>query len=261
MFVSFVIPTRNHAPFLRRCIDSCLAQELPDAEVVVVDGLSSDGTREILVSYGERVRWVSEPDEGQSDALNKGVRLAAGEMIAWINSDDYYPDATVLRRVTGFFEEVPDLDVVYGDGLMVDVRGQPIRPTPGRPLPSLKHMLLYPSGFALQPAVFFRKRLYDEVGGVSTQLHWAMDYDLWLRLLPRARKVRYVPACLAYATYHEGAKSVRGLRSQVLELCAIKKRYAPAFSLQPSERLRMWLGMANLHLYWISVKLGLRRVV
>src|SRR3954451_3356734 len=96
MRLSFVIPTRNQARFIRKCIDSCLAQAIPDSEIMVVDGLSTDGTQEILASYGDRIRWLSEKDRGQSDALNKGVRQTSGEVIAWINSDDYYPTGNVL---------------------------------------------------------------------------------------------------------------------------------------------------------------------
>src|SRR5262245_15882129 len=114
MKVSFVIPTRNQARFIRKCIDSCLAQRLADFEVVVVDGLSTDGTQEVLRSYGEKVRWISEKDSGQSDALNKSVKMARGEIIAWINSDDYYASDRALQQVVARFERSPAVDIVYG---------------------------------------------------------------------------------------------------------------------------------------------------
>jgi glycosyltransferase involved in cell wall biosynthesis len=259
--VSFVIPTRNQAPFIRKCINSCLDQQLADAEILVVDGLSTDGTQAILASYGSRIRWLSEADAGQSDAINKGVRMAAGDIIAWINSDDYYAGPGVLRRVQSLFAADPQLGLVYGDALMVDVRGKLIRPNPGRELPAPKQVLIRPAGFAMQPAVFFRKRLFEEVGGLATDLHWAMDYDLWIRMLLRGRKFRYVPEPFACATFHAGAKSVKGLWSQVRELCRIKKRYVRAFSLGSWDRLRMRLGMLSLYAYWLAVRLGLRRAV
>src|SRR5690348_1916374 len=115
MKVSFVIPTRNHAAFIRRCIDSCLAQNLADFEILVLDGNSTDGTQDILRSYGDRVWWRSEPDGGQSDAVNKGVEIARGQLIAWINSDDYYAGPSVLSSVLKEFES--GADFVYGDGL------------------------------------------------------------------------------------------------------------------------------------------------
>src|SRR4051812_2799638 len=119
--LSFVIPTRNQAQFLRQCIDGCLAQRIPDSEVLVVDGASTDNTREVLESYGDRVRWISEPDRGQSDAINKAIRLARGEMVAWINSDDYYAGPGVIARLLAELDRDPRCDVVYGDGIRVDV--------------------------------------------------------------------------------------------------------------------------------------------
>jgi glycosyltransferase involved in cell wall biosynthesis len=260
MMVSFVIPTRNQAPFIRRCIDGCLEQALPQAEVIVVDGLSTDGTQEILAGYGSRIRWVSEADAGQSDAINKGVRMARGDLIAWINSDDYYPGPNVLRRVLARFQADDQLDIVYGDGVMVDVHGQPIRLHRGRKFSCLKQMLIHPASFVMQPAVFFRKSLFEAVGGVAVDLKWTMDYELWLRMFPRARKVRYVPDRFACATYHADAKSVRGLLAQVRELCMLKRRYESLFALSLLDRLSMRVGMLSLYAYWLAVKLHLKRV-
>jgi glycosyltransferase involved in cell wall biosynthesis len=260
MLVSFVIPTRNQAPFLRKCLDGCLAQKWPHREAVVIDGLSDDGTQAILQSYGDRVRWVSERDAGQSDAVNKGVRLARGEVIAWINSDDYYPHDDVLPRVMALFEADPDLDVVYGDGMMVDSRGLPIRPHRGRPVGSAKDILIYPSSFVMQPALFFRKRVFEAAGGVATDLHWTMDYELWLRLMPQARKHVYLPEQMACATSHGGAKSVRGLWTQIAELVGVKRRYAARLPLNLWDRLLLWRGVGRLYVYWLAVRLGLYRV-
>jgi glycosyltransferase involved in cell wall biosynthesis len=259
MFVSFVVPTRNQAPYIRKCLDRCLEQGLPEAEIVVIDGLSTDGTQEILASYGERVRWVSEADAGQSDALNKGVRMARGELIAWINSDDFYPGPGVLARVVSLFGEDPELDVVYGDGLMVDSQGRPFRTHRGRVIRSAEDILVHPASFVMQPAVFFRKGLFEEVGGVSVDLHWTMDYELWLRLFPRARKTRYVPEPFACATYHAGAKSVRGMLTQIRELGQVKRQYAERLRLGWPGRVRMRLGIWSLYAYWLAVRLGLRR--
>jgi glycosyltransferase involved in cell wall biosynthesis len=261
MLVSFVIPTRNQAPFIRKCIDRCLAQDIPEAEVIVVDGLSTDGTQDILASYEGRIRWISEADAGQADAVNKGVRMARGELIAWINSDDYYPNGTILPQVEQAFVSDPQLDIVYGDGLMVDSRGDVIRKHRGRCLRSPAQMVTHPASFVMQPAVFFRKALFEAVGGVSVELHWALDYELWLRMFPRARKARYLPAVLACATYHPGAKSVRAMRVQIGEACRIKRHYSHEMALGLWDRLRMRCGMLSLHLYAWAVAFRLRRHV
>lgn len=259
--VSFVLPTRNRASFIRKCLDSCLAQRLDEPEVIVVDGLSTDGTQNILRGYGDLLRWVSERDAGQSDAVNKGVGLASGTLIAWINSDDYYPHERVLPRVVEVFEAEPSVDLVYGDGLMVDVGGEPIRPFRGRPFTSAQQLLVCPSSPFLQPAVFFRKSLFRDVGGLALDLHYAMDYDLWIRMWERARSVRYVPATLACGTYHPEAKSIHDMRRQIRELVTLKLRHGRRLGLTPFEWARAAAGVLALYGYWAVTTLRLRRAV
>jgi glycosyltransferase involved in cell wall biosynthesis len=255
--VSFVIPTRNQAEFIERCIESCLAQEIDDAEVIVVDGASTDGTLDVLRRFGPRVMWSSRPDGGQADAVNRGIASATGDVIAWINSDDYYPAPNVLPAVLAAFAE-PEVDVVHGRGRMVDVRGQTIRATRGRPLRSCAELLVSPSGL-LQPAVFFRHTLFASAGGLREDLHYALDYDLWLRMFPRARAIRYLDRELACATYHAGAKSIAGLGRQVRELAAVKRAHRRDFELSAAQRIRLRLGVASLYAYWAAVRTGLRR--
>lgn len=259
MKVSFVIPSRNQARFICKCIDSCLGQEIGAREVLVMDGASDDGTRELLKSYGDRISWRSQPDAGQSDAVNQGVRLARGEILAWINSDDYYPHTRVLPRVLQEFDADSELDVVYGDGLMVDDKARPIRIYRSRPIESAHQILLRPSSFVLQPAVFLRRSLFLDVGGLDERLNWTMDYDLWLRLFPQARRVRYLPEVLAHATYHADAKSVRTMLQQIREVTQLKRRYARALALGRGDRLRMLAGVGTLYAYWAAVRLGLKR--
>jgi len=259
MRVSFVVPTRNQAPFLRRCLDSCLAQGIPDAEVVVVDGLSTDGTQDVLAGYGDRVRWTSEADAGQSDALNKGVAAARGQLIAWINSDDFYPDGGCLPAVLAAVAEDPRRDVVYGDVQLVDEQGRQLRVRRADPVAAAKDLLLLAAGATAQPGIFFRRDHFLAVGGVRQDLHYAMDYDLWLRLWPRARAIHRLERTLAAATYHAGTKSMTGMGHQVRELRRLKRTHRGAFPLSVAEALRMHLGTASLYAYWAAVRLGIWR--
>jgi glycosyltransferase involved in cell wall biosynthesis len=258
--LSFVIPTRNRAAFLRTCIDSCLAQAVPHAEIVVIDGLSTDETVQVLESYGAHLRFLSEPDAGQADAVNKGVRLATGQVIAWLNADDYYPHAGVLRRVLAAFDEADDVDIVYGHGMMVDRVRRPLTRFVSYPLAAPKAMATRGRCFALQPAVFFTRQLFLAVGGLDPSLHWAMDYDLWFRLFPRARQVRFLDEDLACAMVHADAKSVRGLLPQIRELQQIKRRYLRHFALGPHDWARLLAGEAGLYAYWLAIRLGLWKV-
>jgi glycosyltransferase involved in cell wall biosynthesis len=259
MRVSFVIPTLNQAPFLRTCIDGCRAQGVTDSEILVVDGGSSDGTREILESYGERIRWISERDRGQSDAINKGIRMARGEVVAWVNSDDYYPHGAVLGPVLEAFESDPELDVVYGDGQLVDTSHRPIRLLRPRPPLDARRILLFAGAAVSQPSVFFRRALFLAVGGVDERLHFTMDYDLWIRMFERARKVRYLPEVLSCTTSHAGAKTVQGMLRQIAEVGQVKLRHMGRFRLTPMEKGRLAAGWASMYLYWAAVRVGLKR--
>jgi glycosyltransferase involved in cell wall biosynthesis len=257
--LSFVIPTRNQGRFIRRCIDRCLEQGIASSEVIVVDGLSTDGTQEILRSYGDRIAWTSEADSGQAEAVNKGVARARGEIVAWVNSDDYYPGPTTLRTVLAAFDGDPGVDVVYGGALVVDAEGRPIRPHRTRELRALSDVLVTPTGPSMQPAIFFRRSLFLAAGGLRPDLHYAMDYDLWLRMFPLARALRFLPEPLACATFHAGAKSIAGMWRQVRELGRLKRLHRASFALSLPDRLRLRLGVASLYAYWAAVRLGLRR--
>jgi glycosyltransferase involved in cell wall biosynthesis len=255
--VSFVVPTRNQAPFLRRCLDACLAQGLPGAEVLVQDGASTDGTPEILASYGDRVAWMSQADGGQAQAVNRAVARAGGEVIAWINSDDCWAAPGCLAGAVAAFED-PEVDLVFGDGLVVDAAGAPIRPYRNRAFASARDLLLSPIGPA-QPATLFRRRLFLEAGGLREDLHLTLDYELWLRLLPRARRTVRLPETLAWMTFHPGAKSTAQMGAQIAELGRVKREAAARLGLGPLDRLRLAAGQGTLWAYWLAVRAGLRR--
>lgn len=258
--VSFVIPTRNHAQFIRTCIDGCLAQGLPSYEILVMDGKSTDNTVEVLESYGDKIRWVSEKDSGQSDAINKGIRAARGEIIAWINSDDYYPHADVLKRVLAKFDESPEVDIVYGHGWMVDVNQQKLKRFEAYRIDEMKEMVIHGRCFVMQPAVFFKRDLFLSVGGVSDSLHLAMDYDLWMRLFPAARQTRFLDEDLACAVSHHDAKSVKNVWKQIREMHEIKRRYIPQFGLGKRDWLKLWAGESVIYTYGLAVRSGLWKV-
>jgi glycosyltransferase involved in cell wall biosynthesis len=259
MRLSFVIPTRNQAQFIAQCIDGCLAQNISDSEIIVVDGVSTDRTRDVLASYGERIRWVSEKDRGQSDAINKGVRMAQGELVAWINSDDYYAGPHVVQRLVDAFDADPRLDIAYGDGERVDAEGTPLGPYRSRTITRVAEIVTHPASFVLQPSLLFRRELFVDVGGLDDALHYTMDYELWIRMFAAARATRYLPEVIACARYHTDAKSVAEMGKQIREAFHVKRRSARAFALGPIDRARMYAGVASLGAYWLAVRLGLKR--
>lgn len=253
-----MIPTRNQARFIAECIDGCLAQNIADAEVLVVDGASTDNTREVLASYGDRIRWISEPDRGQSDAINKGIRLAKGELVAWINSDDYYASPTVIARLLDVFDE-PEVDIAYGNGERVDERGSPIGPYRAHPISRVADIVVHPASFVLQPALMFRRQLFLDVGGVDESLHYTMDYELWIRMFAAARKTRYIPDVIACARYHMDAKSIAAMGKQIREALKVKRAAADTLALGPIDRARTYAGVASMWAYYWAVRWGLKR--
>ncbi|MEO6951249.1 MAG: glycosyltransferase family 2 protein [Polyangia bacterium] len=259
MRISFVIPTRNQAAYLGACIDSCLQQGIEDSEILVIDGASTDETAAVVQRFGERVRFVSEPDDGQASAVNKGVRMARGEVIAWINSDDYYSDPGAINALLSVMED--GADIAYGDGLRVDAHGGALGRYAAHPVEKTADIVMWPASFVLQPALLFRRELFLRVGGLDESLHYALDYDLWLRMFPAASSTRQVHRTIACARYHADAKSVAHMRRQILEAYQVKRRAIAALSMPLSQQLRTHLGVATMWAYWLAVRSGLRRLV
>lgn len=258
MRLSFVIPTRNQVQFIRRCIDGCISQAIDDSEILVVDGLSTDGTQDVLRSYGSRIRWTSERDSGQAEAVNKGVAAARGEVIAWINSDDAYASPGVLVPALARFDASPELDVLYGDAQVVDGSGRVIRSYVTPDVRSALDLLVAPQGPS-QPATLFRRRVFQEAGGLRTDLHLALDYEFWLRAFAAARRVDRIPGVLALMTAHPNAKSIASMGTQIAESARIKREYATRLGLPLALRLKMEWGILLNRVYVLAVKAGLRR--
>jgi glycosyltransferase involved in cell wall biosynthesis len=201
--VSIVTPSYNQANYLEQTITSVLAQDYPRIEYLVVDGASNDGSVDIIRKYANKLTWwISEKDSGQGEAINKGLAHTHGEIIAWINSDDYYlPDA--ISTAVNIFQEHPDVLLVYGDMLAVDEKGQTFNVLKYRQL-SLQDLLCFQ--IIGQPAVFFRREAYDKVGGLTTTFHFLLDHHLWIRIAAQGQ-ILHVPQTWAAARYHSEAKN------------------------------------------------------
>jgi GT2 family glycosyltransferase len=201
--VSIVTPSYNQVPFLEQTMRSVLEQDYPSLEYIVVDGASSDGSVEIIRKYSDRLAWwVSEKDKGQGEAINKGLARAKGEIVGWINSDDYYLPNAVSSAVK-IFERNPDVVLVYGDMLAVDQTGETTNVLKYSQY-SLEDLLCFQ--IIGQPAVFFRRDAYEKAGGIDTTFHFMLDHHLWIRIAEQG-KILHVPQIWAAARYHPLAKN------------------------------------------------------
>jgi glycosyltransferase involved in cell wall biosynthesis len=202
--VSIVTPSFNQGRYITETIKSVLAQTYENIEYIVIDGGSSDETIDILRKYeSDGLKWLSEPDEGQSDAIQKGFEKARGEIIGWLNSDDVLLPTTV-EKVVRAFDGVPDIGLVYGDLLLIDQEGSPITSCSSGPL-SLKR-LFTKNQQVLQAGSFYRRHYVEQAGGIDKKLTFVMDYDLFIRLL-RISKGVYLPETVAKFRLHPQSKS------------------------------------------------------
>ncbi|NIP43276.1 MAG: glycosyltransferase, partial [Aliifodinibius sp.] len=188
--VTIITPSYNQAPYLEDTILSVLMQDYPNIEYFIVDGGSTDGSLEIIKKYANQIAgWVSEPDQGQTDAINKGFSMANGEVLAWINSDDtYYPHA--VKEAVDFLSSHPDVGLVYGDTNFINSNGRII----GRfNAQQTSYRRLRRGGVYIpQQSSFFRAEVWKEVGPLDPDFYFAMDYDLWVRIA-KEREIAYVP--------------------------------------------------------------------
>lgn len=206
--ISIVTPTYNQGSFIEETILSVKKQNYPNCEHVVIDGNSTDDTISILQRY-PHLTWVSEPDRGQSHALNKGLGRAGGDIIGWLNSDDLYMSHT-LHTVAKVFAENPEIDIVYGDLLLIDVNGYVLKYR--REIQFDFNIALYGVCDIGQPELFFRKRVLDKAGLLDESFHMMMDREWWLRMAKSGCRFLHIPVVLAALRWHTGCKSISQVR-------------------------------------------------
>jgi glycosyltransferase involved in cell wall biosynthesis len=196
--VSVVIPSLNRAKYLVPTLESILQQDYSNIECIVVDGGSKDATLDLLRSYDGRVKWMSEADQGPSDAINKGWRMSRGAILAWLNADDLWAPGAVSKAVS-YLCEHPEVDVVYGDCGIIDQEGQQKSVVNVRDW-DLRDAVENCDHIIYQAASFMRRDILDRVGWLYPKL--CHDHELWLRISLAGGKLQHVPAVLAHARDH-----------------------------------------------------------
>ncbi len=222
MKLSVITPSLNQARYLGQCLASvrtAAAQAKPhDVEQIVIDGGSSDGSVELLRGHDD-IRWISEPDRGQSNAINKGLAMADGDILAYLCADDLY-EPHALSRVFEVFASDADADVVYADFHFLEGDSGRKRRKSAASFRPDRLRSRNPLG---QPAVWWRRRVYEKFGGFDESLHYCMDHEYWLRLGTAARW-HYLPEPLAVSRLHSEAKTSRQLPSMWRETAQMLTR-------------------------------------
>jgi len=218
--VSIVTPSLNQARYLPEAIESVRSQTYSPIEHIVVDGGSTDGTLEIVEGHHD-LRWASEPDRGQSHALNKGFALAEGTVLGWLNADDAYEPDAVAQAVAAIRETGAAL--VYADVIRVNDNGVNPRRIRSRPIWDLWTELNDGNGI-FSPAVFFTSEALRQVGDLDESLHLTMDYDLWLRI-GKSFPVHHVDSVWAIQRIHDDAKTIRHYPDFWPERLAVSRRH------------------------------------
>lgn len=206
--VSVVIPCLNRAHWLVPTIESVLQQDNPDIECLVIDGGSTDGTVELLRRYDGRLRWISEPDQGHADAINKGWRMSRGEILAWLNADDLWAVPNAASQAVAYLQDHPDVDVVYGDCTQIDAAGHVVGMTYVREW-DFAYAVEHCDHCIPQPAAFLRRRIVERVGWLDPTFISKKDHELWLRI-GLIGTIRHLPIVLAHERACPGHWAQRG---------------------------------------------------
>lgn len=209
--VSIVVPSFNQAKYLDATLQSIFSQSYPNIEVIVIDGGSTDGSKQILEQYGSRLKyWVSEPDNGQTHAINKGFARASGEVLAWLNSDDLLMPGAVARAVASFYSD-KQTDVVYGDRVIINEDSWDIGVW--RTWHAHDSVLAY-ADFIPQETLFWRRTVWDKVGAsLDENFQFAMDWDLLLRFKAANANFKKLDAFQGAFRFHPEQKTVCAIGS------------------------------------------------
>ncbi len=220
MRVSIVTPSYQQCSFIERTLQSVARQRHPELEHIVIDGGSTDGTREILERWSDRIIWRSECDRGQTFAINAGLARATGDILGYLNSDDVLYDGAI-EEVARTFDDDPSADVVYGRADLIDANDRILAeyPTEEWSIERLKEVC-----FLCQPAVFFRRRVL-ELGTFDPAFDHCMDYEYWLRLALEGARFVHVSRKLAASRVHPGTKTVRATETVHREINDMLKKH------------------------------------
>ncbi len=230
--VSIITPSFNQGQFIEETLKSVASQTYRHYEHIIIDGGSTDETVKILkkykAKYPDKIKWLSEKDKGQSDAINKGLKMAKGEILTWLNSDDYFfPDT--LEKVVNFFNQNKKCFWLSGDYVIVNEKGEKIHSFVRWYKKFLRNLPFFPAiyiaNFINQPSTFFRKEVIKKIGWLNVKLRYEMDYEYWLRMIRAGYKNFYLDSPFSYFRVHKQSKGGGQFEKQFKEEIEVQKNF------------------------------------
>ncbi len=219
--ISIITPSYNQAHFLESTIKSVLNQDYPNLDYWIIDGGSSDGSINIIKKYDSRLKWLSEKDSGQAAAINKGLKRCSGEILGYLNSDDSL-EPNSLFTVADFFKNHGETDFLIGRAHEINKSGHVISNYPVNPMDWSKPQ---PTCSIAQPAVFWRRRVYEKIGGFNEDLHYVMDYEYWLRGALAGFTFKHTNTYLGNTRYHDLTKTSTAQVHVAREMIQVQRQY------------------------------------
>lgn len=222
--LSIITPSYNQSEFLERTIKSVIEQNYNNLEYIIIDGGSSDNSLSIIKKYSDQLAyWVSEPDNGQANAVNKGFDFSTGDIIGWINSDDTYLPGT-FKIIIETFNKFPGIDVVYGDYFFIDNNDNILLKK--KEIRADFNIILFARNTICQPTVFFRREVLKKVGKLTEDIHYGMDWDYWFRISNSGFKFKQIKNYLATFRWQGNSKSVTNPNAALQERRSLQYQYA-----------------------------------
>ena len=222
--ISIIVPTLNQSRFIGQTLASIIGQCWARTEIIVIDGGSADGTADVVKRFGSAVTYfVSEPDRGQADAINKGFRLAKGDLLAWLNSDDYYLPA-VIEKVAPLLGDGREPRLAYGGTIALNEEKNDAKLWPA---PPFSREDLRTRALIYQPSAFWTRALWEKTGELNVDQHFTLDWDWFLRASAHC-DFQSVGEPLSVYRFHEGHKTGSGNPKRAAEICAFVEKHAGA---------------------------------
>jgi len=239
--VSIITPSFNQGRFIKHTIESVLNQTYPNIEYIIIDGASNDETIDILNSYSSKFKWISEPDNGQANAINKGFALSKGDICSYLNSDDVlFPSA--VEKAVKYFDKHPECDMLYGKAQHIDENGEFISMYNTDEY-SFKRLMK--DCCICQPSAFWRKRMAQTVGLFNDKFHCSLDYEYWLRIAVGGKCIHYYPEILASSRVYPDTKTISNRNQAIrenIQICVDIGGYVHLLHF-----LELWYNLINEH--------------